>query len=154
VLTLVQTGKAVPTPMVFCHHKGSKFWNAWQDYVNDHLLKGGLISEHDLHLYKITDEVDEAVHEVRHFYSNYHSIRYAREDIVFRLQRKPTDAQLAEINQKFSDIKVKGEFRLTEPLPVEKDEPTLAHLPRLVFAFNRRDHGRLRMLIDHLNNLP
>jgi hypothetical protein len=98
--------------------------------------------------------VDQAVEEVRHFYSNYHSIRYAREDIVFRLQRKPTDAQLAEINQKFSDIKVKGEFRLSDPLPVEKDEPTLAHLPRLVFAFNRRDHGRLRMLIDHLNNLP
>jgi uncharacterized protein (TIGR00730 family) len=154
VLTLIQTGKAVPTPIVFCHHKGSRFWNAWQDYVNDHLLKGGLISEHDLHLYKITDDVDEAVREVRHFYSNYHSIRYAREDIVIRLERKPTDAQLAEINQKFSDIKVKGEFRLTEPLPVEKDEPTLAHLPRLVFAFNRRDHGRLRMLIDHLNNLP
>src|SRR3954471_15166175 len=48
VLTLVQTGKAVPMPIVFVHHKGSKFWDAWQKYVEEHLLKGGLISEHDL----------------------------------------------------------------------------------------------------------
>jgi len=39
-------------------------------------------------------------------------------------------------------------------LPVEQDEEAIAHLPRLVFTFNRRDHGRLRMLIDHLNDLP
>src|SRR5687768_7055804 len=123
VLTLIQTGKAVPMPIVFVNHQGSKFWRAWQDYVEGHLLKGGLISEHDLHLYKITDSVEEAVREVRHFYSNYHSIRYAKDDIVFRLSRKPTDAQLAEISREFSDIKVKGEFRVTEPLPVEKDEP-------------------------------
>jgi uncharacterized protein (TIGR00730 family) len=153
VLTLVQTGKAVPMPIVFVNHQGGNFWSAWQHYVNDHLLKGGLISEHDLHLYKITDSVEEAVHEVAHFYDNYHSIRYAKDDIVFRLQRKPTDAQLAEISREFSDIKVKGEFRVSEPLPVERDEPALAHLPRLVFAFNRREHGRLRMLINHLNDL-
>src|SRR5436305_2335035 len=41
VLTLVQTGKAVPMPIVFCHHKNSNFWNAWQHYVDNHLLKGG-----------------------------------------------------------------------------------------------------------------
>jgi hypothetical protein len=153
VLTLIQTGKAVPMPIVFLHHQRSHFWRAWQHYVENHLLKGGLISEHDLHLYKITDNVEDAVREVTHFYNNYHSIRYAKDDIVFRLHRRPTEAQLAEISRKFSDIKVKGEFRVTDPLPVEKDEPTLAHLPRLVFAFNRRDHGRLRMLINHLNDL-
>src|SRR5687767_4300319 len=153
VLTLVQTGKAVPMPIVFVNHQGSRFWYAWQDYVENHLLKGGLISEHDLHLYKITDSVEEAVQEVTRFYDNYHSIRYAKDDIVFRLNRKPTDAQLAEISRRFSDIKVKGEFRATGPLPVEKDEPALGRLPRLVFTFNRRDHGRLRMLINHLNDL-
>src|SRR5215213_8409259 len=76
VLTLVQTGKAVPMPIVFVNHPGSKFWYAWQDYVENHLLAGGLIGEHDLHLYKITDSVEEAVAEVTHFYKNYHSIRY------------------------------------------------------------------------------
>ncbi len=154
VLTLVQTGKAVPMPIVFVHHKGSQFWNAWQSYVVDHLLKGGLISEHDLHLYKITDNIEEAVKEVRHFYSNYHSIRFAGDDVVFRLQRAPDAKALAEIEKKFGDIKVKGQFRVSEALPVERDEPALANLPRLVFAFNRRDQGKLRLLINYLNDLP
>ena len=48
---------------------------------------------------------------------------------------------------------MKGDFRLSAPLPVERDEPLLAGMPRLVFAFNKRDHGRLRMLIDYLNDL-
>ncbi len=47
-----------------------------------------------------------------------------------------------------------GGFRLSDALPVERDEPALADLPRLVFNFNKRDHGRLRMLIDYLNDLP
>ena len=154
VLTLIQTGKSVPIPVVLIDHKGGTFWNAWQDYVVNHLLGGGLISKPDLSLYKITDNVEAAVEEVRHFYNNFHSVRYTRDDIVLRLHRKPSPAQLASIEKEFSDIKSKGDFRVTGPLPVERDEPALAHLHRLVFAFNRRDHGRLRMLIDHLNDLP
>ena len=153
-LTLIQTGKAVPMPIVLVHHKGSQFWNAWQRYVEDHLLKGGLIGQEDLHLYKITDNIEEAVHEVTHFYSNYHSIRYAGDEIVFRLQRAPDAKALAEIEKRFGDIKTKGEFRVSGPLSVERDEPALAHLHRLVFQFNRRDHGKLRMLINYLNDLP
>jgi hypothetical protein len=33
------------------------------------------------------------------------------------------------------------------------DEPSLRDLPRLVFNFNRRSAGRLRQLINHLNEL-
>ena len=36
---------------------------------------------------------------------------------------------------------------------VEADEASLASLPRLVFGFNKRDHGRMRMLIDYLNQI-
>jgi uncharacterized protein (TIGR00730 family) len=151
VLTLVQTGKSAPVPIVFVDQPGGDFWQGWQHYVKNHLLARGLIGEHDLHLYKITDNVDEAVREVRHFYSNFHSVRYSRDDLVMRLHRKPTDEQLATINDKFADIKVRGQFRVTNALPVERDEPALADLPRLVFQFNRRDHGKLRMLIDYLN---
>jgi hypothetical protein len=74
--------------------------------------------------------------------------------VVLRLHRAPTEAQVAEISKAFADIKARGEFRVTGPLPVERDEPALNHLHRLVFPFARREHGRLRMLIDHLNDLP
>ncbi len=154
VLTLIQTGKSVPMPIIFVNKPGGTFWNAWQTYVEEHLLAGGLISEHDLRLYKITDNIDHAVREVRHFYNNFHSVRYAREDIVLRLHRRPSDDNLKEISEKFADIKVKGDFRLSAPLPIEKDEPALASLHRLMFNFNRRDHGKLRILIDYLNDLP
>jgi uncharacterized protein (TIGR00730 family) len=152
-LTLIQTGKSVPTPVVLLNRPGGDFWNSWQAYVENHLLKDGLISPHDLHLYKITDSVEAAVHEVTHFYSNYHSARYARDEIVLRLQRCPSESAMQEINEKFKDILIKGSFRLTGPLPVEKDEPGLSNLCRLIFHFNRRDHGRLRMLINYLNDL-
>ncbi len=154
VLTLVQTGKSVPCPIVLVDKPGGDFWQGWQSYVKNHLLARGLIGPDDLHLYKITDSVEEAEREVTHFFSNYHSIRYVRDDLVMRLQRKPTDAQLAEINQKFADIKVKGEYKVSDALPAERDEPSLKDLARLVFTFNRREHGRLRMLINYLNDLP
>jgi uncharacterized protein (TIGR00730 family) len=154
VLTLVQTGKSVPVPIVMIDSPGSDYWRCWQDYIKNQLLGRGLISPTDLRLYKITSDIDEAVYEVVHFYNNYHSIRYVRDELVMRLHRAPSPAQLAEIEREFSDIKTKGTFHITGPMAVEIDEPSLAYLPRLVFHFNRRDHGRLRVLIDHLNDLP
>ena len=153
VLTLVQTGKSVPIPIVFVDSPGGSFWAGWQRYVKEHLLKQGLIGPEDLHLYKITDKIEEAVEEVRKFYSNYHSVRYVRDELVIRLHRKPNEKQLGEIEAKFKDIKPAGEFRVCSALPVERDEPALKDLPRLVFAFNRKDHGRLRQLINYLNEI-
>jgi uncharacterized protein (TIGR00730 family) len=153
VLTLVQTGKSVPMPIVFIDKPGGNYWSMWQEYVKTQLLARGLIGPNDLSLYKITDSVEEAAEELKKFYSNYHSLRYSKDDLVMRLHRAPNEKQLAEISEKFSDIKVKGDFRVGAALPVEKDEPSLANLPRLIFHFNRREHGRLRMLIDHLNSL-
>src|SRR4051812_27905306 len=154
VLTLIQTGKSVPMPIVFIDHPGGSFWKEWQNYVKEHLLAGGLISPPDLHLYKITDDIEEAAREVRHFYNNYHSLRYSRDELILRLHRKVSDAQIAEISEKFNDIKMRGAFRCCLALPVERDEPALNDLYRLVFNFNRRDHGRLRELINYLNDLP
>jgi len=93
------------------------------------------------------------VREVVGFYHNYHSIRYHRDDLVMRLKRAPSEAQLAAIERDFGDIKTKGSFRVSGPLPVERDEPALAHLPRLIFNFNKRDQGRLRQLINRLNEI-
>jgi uncharacterized protein (TIGR00730 family) len=153
VLTLVQTGKSVPTPMVFVDQKGGDFWRGWDEYVQKHLLARRLISPEDLRLYKITDDVDEAVAEMLAFFRNYHSIRFTRDDVIFRLQQAPTPEQLDHINATWSDILINGTFRVSRALPIERDEPALAELPRLVFNFNRRDQGKLRALIDYLNSL-
>ena len=41
---------------------------------------------------------------------------------------------------------------MSPALPEEEDTET--HLPRLVFAFDRMSYGRLRQLIDALNEMP
>ncbi|MCS7034311.1 MAG: LOG family protein [Phycisphaerae bacterium] len=153
VLTLVQTGKSVPMPIVMVDRPGGQFWHAWQDYVSTHLLGRKLISPEDFHLYRITDSVDEAIREVVGFYRNYHSVRYFRDDVILRLNRAPDAAQLDRIRREFSDLLLPGgsDFRVSGALPVEADETPLAHLPRLVFGFNKRDHGRMRLLINYLN---
>ena len=46
-----------------------------------------------------------------------------------------------------------GRLRRLRRRLVCADEPDLLELPRLVFPFNRRDHGRLRVLINYLNDL-
>jgi uncharacterized protein (TIGR00730 family) len=152
LLTLIQTGKSVPVPIVFIDSPGESFWSEWLGYVKNHLLRRGLIGPQDLHLFKITDNVAEAVEEIRRFYKNYHSLRYAREELILRMHRAPDARQLDQIQREFADISPNGGYRVCGPLPVERDEPALENLPRLVFAFNRRDHGRLRQLIDFLNN--
>jgi uncharacterized protein (TIGR00730 family) len=153
VLTLVQTGKSVPMPIVFIDQPGGTYWAMWQDYVEKQLLARGLIGPDDLALYKITDSVEAAADEVKKFYSNYHSLRYAKDDLVIRLRQAPNTAQLQYITDHFSDIKVKGAFRVSAALHAERDEPSLAHLQRFIFNFNRREHGRLRMLINYLNDM-
>lgn len=154
VLTLVQTGKSVPMPIVYVDHPGGDFWKSWQKMIDKQLLDRGLISPDDLRLFKVTDDAQEAADEVTRFYSNYHSVRYVKDELILRLQRKPTEQQLDQINASFSDVLVKGQFKVTGPLAAERDEPSLNHLHRLVFHFNKKDHGRLRILIDHLNDLP
>ncbi len=153
VLTLIQTGKSAPVPIVLIDQPGGQYWAQWDRYVKEQLLGRGLISPDDLHLYKITSDVDEAVREVRRFYSNYHSIRYVKDDLVMRLHQAPNTQQLRHIETQFGSIKTGAPFRVAGALPAERDEPDLAPLPRLVFGFIRHEQGKLRMLIDYLNGL-
>jgi uncharacterized protein (TIGR00730 family) len=149
-LTLVQTGKAGPVPIVFVDAPGGRFWSSWLDYVRGHLLKGKLISEEDLALFRVTDDAAEAVEEIRGFYRVYHSSRYVGERLVLRLARTPQAPLLERIQLDFADLAAGDRFQLSPALP-EEDAKETANLPRLVFPFNRVNFGRLRELIDFLN---
>lgn len=151
VLTLIQTGKCVPMPVVLAEAKGGTYWSQWDRYVRRALLGKGLISQEDLSLYRLTDSVEDAVNEVTRFYSNFHSIRYHRDELIIRLRIRPTAGELAELQRDFADIRVSGHLHLSGPLPIENDEPDLDHLHRLIFNFDKRSQGRLRQLIDRLN---
>ncbi|REK07529.1 MAG: TIGR00730 family Rossman fold protein [Planctomycetota bacterium] len=151
VLTLLQTGKRDMVPVVFLDAPGGAFWQDFQQYVEKRLLGDRMISPDDLALYKLTDNVQEAVDEILQFFKIYHSMRFVRNKLVLRLKEPPSEALLADINEEFSDILSGGEFTVSGALSEEKDEPDLASYARLVFRFNRRSLGRLRMLIDAVN---
>jgi uncharacterized protein (TIGR00730 family) len=153
VLTLIQTGKSAPMPIVLVDAPGGQYWKQWDAFVRTTLLGHALVSDEDLHLYKVTDNAEEAVREITHFYSNFHSIRYHRDDLVIRLRQKPSATQLEQLARDFADVTTSGTMSLSGPLPVEKDEPDLKHLHRLIFSFNKRNQGRLRLLINRLNDL-
>jgi uncharacterized protein (TIGR00730 family) len=151
VMTLLQTGKHDMMPVVLLDDPGGDYWKTFDDFVKKQLLNRGMISPEDLSLYRLTDQVDEAVSEILGFYRVYHSMRYVHNHLVFRLKQTIPDAQLAKINELFHDILVEGQYVMGVPLPEEKDEPELAEFPRLIFHFNRRAFGRLRQLIDFIN---
>ena len=153
-LTLVQTGKSRPVPIVFIDAPGGEYWRTWQRYVEDHLLAEGLISAADMRLFKVTDDLDHAIEEITHFYSRYHSSRYVGDRLILRLRSRIADDALALLNAEFADIVAQGDIHQRAALAEEGGEPELGSLPRLVFHFTRRHFGRLRMLIDAVNDAP
>ncbi len=153
-LTLVQTGKAQPMPLVFIEPPGSTYWTTWDTYVRGTLLEEGMISEQDLALFKVTSDLDEAVEEVTSFYGVYNSSRWVRDQLVFRLNRKLAQKTLDSLDSEFSDILTKGGFEQRAAFSAERDDPQVWDLPRLAFHFDRHQFGRLRQLIDRINGSP
>lgn len=151
VLTLLQTGKCQPMPLVALDAPKGSYWRSWDRYVRDHLLAPGMISKDDLALYKVTDSVEEAVAELTRFYRVYHSSRYVHDLLVLRLSRPLPSAFLAQLAEEFRDIIASGTISQRGAFPVERDDPDTSNLPRLVFRFDREHFGRLRMLIDRIN---
>jgi uncharacterized protein (TIGR00730 family) len=151
LLTLVQTGKTQPAPIVLLDVPGGTFWHSWRDFMERELLAGGYIGKHDLNLMLITDDVEQAVDEVTSFYSNYHSLRYVEGLLVIRLQRAPDDTTLDALSDEFADIVVRGRIERIEPTPAERADDDHVELDRIAFRFDRHNHARLRELIDRLN---
>ena len=151
VLTLVQTGKSHMFPIVMVDAPGSDYWHHFLRFTQEVILARKLISPEDMHLFKVTHSVDEAVQEILMFYRVYHSMRYVKGDLVLRLRRGISDATLEKIRTEFTDIIKNGTFEVTPALTEETEETHLSHLPRLKFRFDRHKLGRLRQLIDVLN---
>jgi uncharacterized protein (TIGR00730 family) len=152
VLTLLQTGKRDMVPIILLDEPGGTYWKDFHAFVDKHLWGERMISQVDFRLYKVFDTVDETVGEIMQFYRVFHSMRFVRKELVFRLQHKLPEETLAEINRDFTDLLAKGEFVQREAFKEEADDYSLSTLPRLAFHFNRRNYGRLRVLIDLIND--
>jgi hypothetical protein len=151
-VTLIQTGKTTPRPVVCLDPPRSNYWKAWRHYVRNYLTKRGMIDPEDLDLIYFTHDPHDAVRVITDFYRNYHSMRYIQDRLVLRIKKPLTDRQLDRLNQEFRDIVRRGRIKqYPGHFEEEKNEPHTLDLDRLVFTFNRRSFGRLKTLIDTIN---
>ena len=153
LLTLSQTGKGNPVPIVVLDLPNDPFWGELDSFIKETLLPRKLVSEQDLALYRICSSVDEAVSEIDKFYSVYNSMRFVGKRLVLRLNRQITDAHLSKLNNNFSDICLNSSIERITATKAEIEDKDLPDKPRLAFQFARRDFGRLRQLIDAINEI-
>jgi uncharacterized protein (TIGR00730 family) len=151
LLTLLQTGKAQPAPVVLLDVPGGTYWQSWRTFVTDELLRAGYIAADDLRLLRVTDDVSTAVGEILGFYANYHSQRFVDGRLVMRVHRAPGPARLAELASEFGDIVVRDTIERIEATPAEVADDDHLDLERIALRFDRRGWSRLRRLIDALN---
>lgn len=151
LLTLAQTAKSVPVPIVFLEVPGDPFWTPLMKTMEPLLLAHGLISPSDITLYKITDNIQEAVQEVVGFYSNYHSIRFVNNRLYIRIHRALPASDLAALSHEFSHLGDGNTFEQGGPTADEvRDNDNLA-LTRVSLNYTAKGFADLRPLIDELN---
>lgn len=153
VLTLIQTGKAPPMPLLLMELPDEEYWETWHGFIEGQLLKRGYISPEDLSLYKIVHSADEGADWISFYYSTFHSLRQVGDTLVIRLTQPLGNGQVKELNKAFHDLLQAGEITKTTPLPAEEDEPELLPLPRIRFTNNKRSPGRLNQMILAINKL-
>jgi len=152
VLTLMQTGKARIIPLVLVDKPGGGYWKTWLSFLAEYLLKVGLISAGDFDLFTITDNVKEAVGEILRFYKTFHSYRWVGNRMVVRMQKALTAEAVTNLNAQFADLLQEGGIVQGKALAEERNEPELKEMARLVLTPRRTNFGRLRLLINAVND--
>lgn len=153
MLTLYQTGKSVPRPIIMIEPPRSTFWRSWLKFVKNEMVGRGFIAGHDLSLFRLVNSAAAAVEEILGFYRVYNSIRSVGPLTVLRLNERLPELKLKRLNQDFADILIDGKIAAGEPTPEEVKDKDLLKLPRLIMHFNRSSYGRLNELIRAINIL-
>ena len=151
LLTLTQTGKGMPVPIVLLDEPGDPYWEA-VDGLMQQLVRRGLESAGDTALYTITDSCDEAWRIIDEFYANYDSIRFVGDHMVMRMQHGPTDAQLADLNERYGHFIVDGTIHRAEPYKIEVRDNDKLDLERIAFHFTRHGYDDIIRLIGDINS--
>ena len=154
LLTLTQTGKGVPVPIVLLDLPGDRFWHSIDDLIRNQLLVRGLVAPEDLALYRVCDSISDATSEIQGFYRNYHSIRYIGKHLIMRLNNEPSAQLVDSLNSKFGHLCRSGGFEIVQAHGAERAENDFIEKHRLRFDPNRSDAGGLRELINFLNQHP
>lgn len=147
-LTLIQTGRTHPIPLVLLAPEGDDFWRLWRQDMHQRLCSRGLISPEDPALLVEASSAADAVNQICRFYRVYHSALLSEDRIELLLTTPIPDALLPSLARDFADLPEDGAMSTGESVD---ENGTLR--PCLRMRFNKRRMGRLYQLIDHLNRL-
>ena len=147
-LTLIQTGRTPPIPLVLLAPAGDAYWSEWKANVRQSLAARSLISPEDMDLIAEASSAEEAVARIRRFYRVFHSARIGEEPMELLLHAPVPATVLAQLNHSFADMLSEGSIHSGESVD---DNGQL--YPCLQLRLDRRRVGRLYQFIDHLNGL-
>lgn len=152
LLTLLQTGRDAPAPIVLFEPRGDAYWRSFRHFLDVELLDAGLIRAEDLDLFLITSDVEEAIRHVTDFYRVFDSIRYVGGRLVLRLNRELTDQEIELLDDRYRDIVASGRIERTTASEAEvADDDSLA-LHRIQLRFINDSYARLHSLITTINS--
>jgi uncharacterized protein (TIGR00730 family) len=150
-LTLFQTGKCMPRPIILLDHEGDDYWDKWIDFIRSAVIEKDFASENDLSLIYHARTAQEAIDRILNYYKVFHSLRYVGDLTILRLTKPLPHKVLQELNTQFQDIIVKGSLQSTPPHKQELHNGEYPELPRLSLYFNKSAFGRLNQLIEAIN---
>jgi uncharacterized protein (TIGR00730 family) len=148
-LTLIQTGRTPPIPLVMLAPSGDRFWPDWLQDIQSDLASRGLISPEDTSLLKQASTAAEAMQHICRFYRVFHTAQFAEDRMELLLHSELPAATVAELNREFDDLVDEGSLSQGESC----DRNGILR-PCLRFHLDRRRVGLLYQLIDRLNDLP
>lgn len=151
-LTLLQTGRNPPIPVVLLEAPGDDYWGPFTHSWMRRLANDHLIDADDHHLLYHTDNIEAAVDYISDYYINYHSFRYVGQCTLLRLLNPLNDETMQRLNAEFSDVLCQGTIEQVFGWP-KSDDPCYAHLPRLRMHLDRRRMSVLPQIIRRMNAL-
>lgn len=147
-LTLIQTGRTQPIPLVLLAPPGDDFWSVWKRNVNEELVRRSLISPEDPDLMFEASSATDAVAYISRFYRVFHSAQLGEDRIELLLNAPVPREWLPSLSRSFADLLSEGTIQGGENV----DDNGLMY-PCLRLRFDRRRMGRLYQFIHHLNGL-
>jgi len=151
-LTLLQTGRNPPMPVVLLEAPGEDFWGPFMHSWIRRLTHDGLIGPEDVNLLFHTDSIEAATAYIRNFYINYHSFRYVNHWILLRLLNPLSQSSMELLNAEFTDVLYDGVIEQVFEWP-HNDDACYRHLPRLRMQLDRHRMNMLPHMIRRINAL-
>lgn len=143
-LTLIQTAKNPPVPVVLLAPLGDNYWDNWQNYIDTSLLERGFVSTQDSCIYRSANSAKQALQLIDGFYKVFKASHYNANKLQLNLNYYLPENELTLINKKFSYLLLEGDIYSTN---------NIGRGSNLELCFDQRQIGGLYALIDYLNGL-